>query len=454
MKNLTLLNNPSTTSTTQPVECLGLSFENDEARRAYFLDILRDKLQQSDFKKIAGFPHATDETILALSNPPYYTACPNPWLPDFLELWAKSQKSLLTQSYHREPFAADVSEGKNDPIYNAHSYHTKVPYKAIMRYILHYTEPGDVVFDGFCGTGMTGVAAQLCGDKQEVEALGYRVLADGTIKAATENENGKKLFKPFSKLGTRRAILNDLSPAATFIAYNYNTPVDIIAFEQEAQRILEEVETECGWMYQTLHSCARDTEIYNEEIKQVVLGTQDIPTWINLGCINYIVWSEVFICPQCAGELIFWEVAVDTETGKVHNKFPCPHCATELTKRNLERARILRFDKAIAETNQQTKQVPVLINYSIGNTRFEKNPDKFDFALLEKIEKLDIPYWFPTDTIPKGDKTNEPLRFGITHVHHFYTKRNLWILAALTSKYTNNNTRINAVLQLDRKSVV
>ena len=39
-----------------------------------------------------------------------------------------------TDDYHREPFAADVSEGKNDAIYNAHSYHTKVPYKAIMRY--------------------------------------------------------------------------------------------------------------------------------------------------------------------------------------------------------------------------------------------------------------------------------------------------------------------------------
>ena len=35
-----------------------------------------------------------------------------------------------------------------------------------MRYILHYTDPGDIVFDGFCGTGMTGVAAQLCGDRR------------------------------------------------------------------------------------------------------------------------------------------------------------------------------------------------------------------------------------------------------------------------------------------------
>ncbi len=35
--------------------------------------------------------------------------------------------------------------------------------KAIMQYILHYTKPGDLVLDGFCGTGMTGVAAQMCG---------------------------------------------------------------------------------------------------------------------------------------------------------------------------------------------------------------------------------------------------------------------------------------------------
>lgn len=53
----------------------------------------------------------------------------------------------------------------------AHAYHTKVPHPAIMRYILHYTQPGDIVFDGFCGTGMTGVAAQLCGSENDVKAL-------------------------------------------------------------------------------------------------------------------------------------------------------------------------------------------------------------------------------------------------------------------------------------------
>ncbi|WP_320043423.1 DNA methyltransferase [uncultured Desulfobacter sp.] len=94
--------------------------------------------------------------------------------------------------YHREPFAADVKEGKNDPVYNTHSYHTKVPHKAIMRYILHYTEPGDIVFDGFCGTGMTGVAAHMCGDRQTIESLGYRVEKNGTILQQKSDESGIK----------------------------------------------------------------------------------------------------------------------------------------------------------------------------------------------------------------------------------------------------------------------
>lgn len=141
-------------TSTQPVTCLGLEFENEDARRAHFTEELRKKLQDPEFRKIEGFPIGEDEDILKLSDPPYYTACPNPWIADFIEEWENEKKQnrqdACSTSYHREPFAADVSEGKNDPIYNAHSYHTKVPHKAIMRYILHYTEPGDIVFDGFC----------------------------------------------------------------------------------------------------------------------------------------------------------------------------------------------------------------------------------------------------------------------------------------------------------------
>src|SRR5581483_11657717 len=94
----------------------------------------RRELTTADIDKvrqIEGFPIATDEAIIALSDPPHYTACPNPFLTDFIAEHGKPYDAA-SDDYHREPFAADVSEGKNDPIYNAHSYHTKVPHKAIM----------------------------------------------------------------------------------------------------------------------------------------------------------------------------------------------------------------------------------------------------------------------------------------------------------------------------------
>lgn len=223
-----------------PVECLGQTFASEDARREHFLKLLAQKLKDPEYRKIEGFPIGNDEDILTLSDPPYYTACPNPWLGGFIKAYGTPYDPK--KPYHREPFAADVSEGKNHPIYNAHSYHTKVPHRAIMRYLLHYTQPGDVVFDGFCGTGMTGVAAQLCGDRAEVQELGYRVQEDGTI---LNEEN-----KAFSKLGARRAILSELSPAATFIAYNYNTPWSNTAFGEKSAELLKMVEEELGWMYQ------------------------------------------------------------------------------------------------------------------------------------------------------------------------------------------------------------
>jgi DNA modification methylase/rubredoxin len=396
---------------TGPVTCLGMTFENDEARRAYFTEELRKKLPE--LRKIEGFPIGEDEDILALSDPPYYTACPNPWIEDFVKQWEISKpKGQDNHEYRREPFTADVSEGKNDPIYNAHSYHTKVPHKAIMRYILHYTEPGDVVFDGFCGSGMTGVAAQLCGDRNAVIDLGYKVDDEGTIYKAEVAEDGNKTnWIPFSKLGARHAILNDLSPAATFIAYNYNTPVNVSNFEKEAIRILDAVEKECGWMYETRHSDKR------------------------IGKINYTVWSDVFVCPECTREIVFWEAAVDRESGTVKDEFDCPSCSFTLTKRQMEKFWIETYDTAIGKSIRQAKQIPVLINYTIDGKRFEKTPDKDDWALLEKINQMDIPYWFPSCELQDGVKTREPKRsHGLTHIHHFYTKRSLYVLASIAAK--------------------
>jgi len=122
-----------------------------------------------------------------------------------------------TDDYDLPPFAEDIKEGKNDPIYNAHAYHTKVPPRSIIPYILHYTRPGDVVLDPFCGSGMTGVAAQMCANPPK-----------DLLEQSPELKD---------RVGPRACILNDLSPAACHIAYNYNTPVDADALRREFEGV-------------------------------------------------------------------------------------------------------------------------------------------------------------------------------------------------------------------------
>lgn len=388
----------------KPVTVLGKTFSNDEERREYFREELRKKLPE--LKKLEGYPIGEDDDIINLSDPPYYTACPNPWLNDFVAEWEKEKESPELKKLRKDvfevkdPYASDVSEGKNNPIYNAHSYHTKVPHPAIMRYILHYTQPGDIVLDGFAGTGMTGVAAQMCGN------------CDIDLKNKIENEFEKLEYKK-PVWGARHAVLGDLSPVASFIAYNYNTPVNAKRFELEAKKILAEVEKECGWMYETRHTDG------------------------SIGKINNVIWSDVFICPECGGEIVFYNVAVDEQKQEVREDIICPNCNSIHVKKDLSKSMQTIFDKAMNKTIQQSKTVPVLIQYADEKgKRHEKKPDQFDLDLIKKIEYTDIPYWFPSERTCDGKETRRNDKSGITNVHQFFTKRNLWIASAIANRFS------------------
>lgn len=394
----------------QPVECLGMTFPSVDARREYFRNKLREKLRESQYRETTGFPLGDDEDILAMSDPPFYTACPNPFINDFIKHYGSPY--VAGQSYHREPFTSDVSEGKTHPIYTAHSYHTKVPHRAIMRYLLHYTKPGDLVLDGFCGTGMTAVAAQLCGNRSEVESLGYQVDSQGVIRQSITDDSGKVRTHTVSDLGSRRAILNDLSPAATFIASNYSAPVNVGEFKKATKRILKELETEFGWMYETDHE--------NGNAK---------------GRINYTVWSDVFAC-ECGQEIVFTDEALDQETGAVLEEFACPNCGAECTKRGLTLIYETVHDKGQGKAIQVPKRVPVLINYTAKGTKFEKKPDKQDLETLKRVAEMPFPAGLPTLEMPEMQMRRvgrmQPAK--ITHIHHFFLQRSSHALACLWRK--------------------
>ena len=340
--------------TPQPVTCLGMTFESDEARRAYFRKVLRKKLPE--LRKIEGFPIGEDDDIINLSDPPYYTACPNPWLNDFIEQWEKEKVQLAECGKRNEklkvmqPYAADVSEGKNNPVYTAHTYHTKVPHPAIMRYILHYTQPGDIVFDGFAGTGMTGVAAGACAnDNDEIASR---------INAEWITQFGHK-----PNWGLRHAIIGDLSPYASNIAYFYNNPVDVKLLKHEVERIKKEMEEECGWMYRTTNS-------------------KGVP----VGKISFVNWSDVMVCPSCGKEYVFWDQAIDKNNKCVRDEFMCPHCGSIQTKKTANYAVESYYDKVLARSVQRIKQVPVIIVAKSGGEIIKRAPNEYDIKIIKKIE--------------------------------------------------------------------
>ena len=388
-----------------PVECLGLTFESEDARRAHFLARLKEKLPE--LRQRHDFPIGEDEDILRISDPPYYTACPNPFLDEFVQHHGKPYDP--EEPYHREPFAVDVSVGKTDPLYKAHGYHTKVPHRAIVPSILHYTEPGDIVLDGFCGSGMTGVAAQWCGS------------APPKYRLELEQQWAKEGREP-PKWGARRAILGDLSPAATFIAANYNIPFDVDAFAEAAQKLLDDVEEEIGWMYETLHTDGKTK-----------------------GCINYTVWSEVFTCPECVGEIVYTREALDKETGRIRSEFYCPTCGASLNKKRLNRVTLSEHDDVIDAPAPTTKRVPVLINYNVNERRYTKDVTPDDLAKLAAIDRLprplDLPFdrmmHKPDDVLVWGDQWRRGVS-SFTHVHHLFLPRARHALSALWRRATQS----------------
>lgn len=419
-----------------PVVCLGMTFKNDEERREYFRNELRKKLPE--LKKIEGFPIGDDEDIIALSDPPYYTACPNPWINDFYRIH-KNVGSMDTDDINEviEPYANDVKEGKNDAIYNAHSYHTKVPYKAIIRYLLHYTEPGDIVFDGFAGSGMTGVACQLISNIEVLKEMGYIIKNNEVYEKNSENQLVK-----ISKLGKRYAILSELSPAATFIASVYNSSVSNQRLEMLEKRLLE-FEKKFSFLYYTLHT-------YNEQLVDkfidIVNRTDDFNKLANyfeqeknkFGKINYVVYSDVYICPSCTSEVSYWDLSMDKKNKKVRQKLLCPICKAEISKKELERVWETYYDRYINDTITIAKQIPVLINYSFNKKRFEKELDKLDYCLLKKLASLSITNWFPTDKLPSGYNLDQPQRsHGFKYVHNFYHYRTLHLVSEFLGLYSN-----------------
>jgi hypothetical protein len=148
------------------------------------------------------------------------------------------------------------------------------------------------------------------------------------------------------------------------------------------------------------------------------------------GKIEYVVWSDVYSCPECANEIVFWNSCVDVEGGKVLSSFECPQCNSVLKKKDLENYNVEIFDRSLGLARKQNKQIPISINYSVNKSRFKKTADQEDLDLISKIDDMRIEEWHPTESLPNGVNTAQPIKsHGFSKVHDFYTRRNLAVLS-------------------------
>ena len=199
------------------------------------------------------------------------------------------------------PYGHSIEAGKNTYVYDAHTYHTKVPPQGILPLIEYYTNPGDMVLDPFCGSGMTGVAATEAG---------------------------------------RATAMCDLSPAAAFIAYNHATPASAAKFMAAAQRLLGEAAPLERFLYETN---VRETGIHTPML--------------------YAVWSYGMLCAHCSKEFVLWDVARDeresVKESKILSGFDCPHCAAHLSKRGLQKTRRYMVQIGYKNPAGGTKEITV-----------------------------------------------------------------------------------------------
>lgn len=248
---------------------------------------------------------------------------------------------------------------RSTPVYNAHSYHTKVPPEAIEPFIAHHTAPGAIVLDPFAGSGMTGVAARRLG---------------------------------------RRALLNDLSPAAGHIAWNLTRSCDPVTLAAVARQVVADTTAKVGGVYATTCGNCGDP-----------------------ARIAYTIWSDRLACTRCERPVTVWDGGTDRATGRVSDRIRCS-CGQDFPRRQ----------------GTRVDSGPVWVATDCGRCgRRERAVGPRDDELARRTRRSDIADPYPADPVGADREMFIRSALGrraVATVADFYTPRNLMTLAALWAR--------------------
>lgn len=281
---------------------------------------------------------------------------------------------------------------RNGVLYNAFAYPTKISPEAIAIYIACHTKIGDTILDPFAGSGTTGLATLLC-DQPTAEML-------NTAKALG--------VKPV--WGKRKAILYELSTLGGFISEVMCNPPNSKKFKKVATEFINEAEKELAGIYSV-----KDADNNN-------------------GRLRYAIWSEVLICPKCKHESTFWDQAVKRSPLEIVSQFTCLRCSHKDAIAKIDRAKEVVFDKALGKKYTRKKRVPIWIYGKTGSKTWNRRVTETDVENLASISKELSNGYVPIYEMKWGVLYRKGYHSGISHLHHFYTERNLIVFSRLWGK--------------------
>jgi DNA modification methylase len=290
-------------------------------------------------------------------------------------------------------YTVPTESSRSGVLFNAHSYPTKINSEAIVPFILLHSDPGDVVYDGFAGSGSTGLAAALSGTN------------DAEYRQRLEDKYGRLNW------GARRSISYDLSPLSAFLGNTLLSPVDPWEFENAAGAVLRRLSEKISWVYSAKDPDGEDGEI------------------------RYTIWSEVVICPHCEKTETFWSLAVRLGPVQFLDVVECPKCHHAFPVKAALRVTTKSKDRILNRNVVQRERRPVAMYGRTGSKLWKRGILKEDLEIIARLNQISYPASVPVmpmmqnDNEKWGEMHRSGYHTGMTHVHHFYTQRNLYALA-------------------------
>jgi len=272
-----------------------------------------------------------------------------------------------------KPIDHAVVAKPHTPVYKMHRYFARRPWSVFAELIEHYSNPGSIILDPFCGGGVT-----------VVEGL---------------------------RLG-RKVIGVDLNPLATFI-----TRMEILHVDPaQMQKVLADIEAAC-----------------REEVESLYLTTcpgcgKGVPA-------DWFEWSNVVKCRECGREVALSAAARVGKGEKIAGvsagKFRCPHDGCSAEWRPAECARVddqlIKVHVTCPHCKRKGEFDPGKADIALAR----RIADGFD----DRVTSAGL--WYPRVAMPEWWDLRRPYNAHIKSFAQLFTKRNLLASAIIATRIRN-----------------